>query len=119
MRRLNRYVEERAPWQLARDPETAAALDETLASLAEGLRAVSVLLHPYMPGERREAAPGARCARGRRTPCSVCGARERAAGQPLEPLFPKRSSWVIDSHTHLELCEPPDAELVAAAMERG
>jgi TatD DNase family protein len=26
---------------------------------------------------------------------------------------------VIDSHTHLELCEPPDAELVAAAAEAG
>jgi methionyl-tRNA synthetase len=36
VRRLNRYVEERAPWQLARDPGTAAALEETLASLVEG-----------------------------------------------------------------------------------
>jgi TatD DNase family protein len=26
---------------------------------------------------------------------------------------------VIDSHTHLDLCEPPDAELVAAAAEQG
>jgi TatD DNase family protein len=26
---------------------------------------------------------------------------------------------VIDSHTHLELCEPPDAELVAAAADNG
>jgi TatD DNase family protein len=26
---------------------------------------------------------------------------------------------VIDSHTHLSLCEPPDAELVAAAVEAG
>ncbi len=26
---------------------------------------------------------------------------------------------MIDSHTHLELCEPPDAELVAAAAEVG
>jgi len=26
---------------------------------------------------------------------------------------------VIDSHTHLELCEPPDAELVEAAAEAG
>src|SRR2546421_1777693 len=49
VRRLNRYVEERAPWELARDTSTAGELDQTLASLAEGLRAVSVLLHPYMP----------------------------------------------------------------------
>jgi TatD DNase family protein len=26
---------------------------------------------------------------------------------------------VVDSHTHLEFCEPPDAELVEAAAERG
>jgi TatD DNase family protein len=26
---------------------------------------------------------------------------------------------VIDSHTHLELCDPPDADLVAAAVEAG
>jgi TatD DNase family protein len=26
---------------------------------------------------------------------------------------------VIDSHTHLELCEPPDTELVAAAVDAG
>jgi TatD DNase family protein len=26
---------------------------------------------------------------------------------------------VIDSHTHLEMCEPPDAELVEAAAEQG
>jgi TatD DNase family protein len=26
---------------------------------------------------------------------------------------------VIDSHTHLDLCEPPDTELVAAALEAG
>ena len=26
---------------------------------------------------------------------------------------------MIDSHTHLELCEPPDSELVAGASEAG
>jgi len=49
VRRLNRYVEERAPWQLAKDDAAAGELDVTLRSLAEGLRVVTVLLHPYMP----------------------------------------------------------------------
>jgi methionyl-tRNA synthetase len=49
VRRLNRYVEERAPWQLAKDEARADALDVTLRSLAEGLRVVTVLLHPYIP----------------------------------------------------------------------
>jgi methionyl-tRNA synthetase len=89
VRRLNRYVEETAPWQLARDPADADKLDQSLASLAEGLRVVSVLLHPYMPAstERLLAALGApntsydRAVFGERG----SGARVRA----LEPLFPK------------------------------
>jgi methionyl-tRNA synthetase len=49
VRRLNRYVEESAPWQLAKDDAAAQQLDVTLRSLAEGIRAVTVLLHPYIP----------------------------------------------------------------------
>jgi methionyl-tRNA synthetase len=49
VRRLNQYVEECAPWQLAKDEARAAELDVTLRSLAEGLRTVTVLLHPYLP----------------------------------------------------------------------
>jgi methionyl-tRNA synthetase len=49
VRRLNRYVEERAPWQLAKDPAESARLQTTLRSLAEGLRVLTVLLSAYMP----------------------------------------------------------------------
>jgi methionyl-tRNA synthetase len=53
VRRLNRYVEEQAPWKLAKeaaaDPAAAAALDATLGDLAEGLRLLSVLLYPFIP----------------------------------------------------------------------
>ena len=49
VRRLNRYVEERAPWQLAKDAARAGELDTALRSLAEGVRVVTVLLHPYLP----------------------------------------------------------------------
>jgi methionyl-tRNA synthetase len=76
VRRLNRYVEERAPWQLARDPADAGKLDETLASLVEGLRTVNTLLEPYMPGTSTKL----RAALG--SPGGAVAA--------LEPLFPKR-----------------------------
>jgi methionyl-tRNA synthetase len=90
VRRLNRYVEERAPWQLARDPDAADALDETLASLAEGLRVVSVLLHPYMPASTARlleaiGAPGSDYVGASLAP-HVTGGSVSA----LEPLFPKR-----------------------------
>jgi methionyl-tRNA synthetase len=67
VRRLNRYVEEQAPWKLAKEADSdpaagaaapggtdtaaaaAAALDATLWDLAEGLRLLSVLLHPFVP----------------------------------------------------------------------
>jgi methionyl-tRNA synthetase len=48
VRRLNRYVEEQAPWTLAKEGNDER-LDEALYGLAEGIRVVSVLLHPYMP----------------------------------------------------------------------
>jgi methionyl-tRNA synthetase len=77
VRRLNRYVEEQAPWQLAKDPAAADALDRTLASLVEGLRTVNVMLEPYMPAttEKLRSALGS----------------PGGSVSSLEPLFPKRS----------------------------
>ena len=76
VRRLNRYVEEQAPWKLAKAATAAteaaataaeaapaeaeagatgpamtadAALDSTLWDLAEGLRLLSVILYPFIP----------------------------------------------------------------------
>jgi methionyl-tRNA synthetase len=89
VRRLNRYVEERAPWQLARDPAAAGALDQTLASLVEGLRVVSVLLYAYMPAtvEKLLGALGAPDLALE----SAAFAAHGPGGQvtPIEPLFPK------------------------------
>jgi methionyl-tRNA synthetase len=88
VRRLNRYVEQQAPWKLAREPERAADLDRVLASLAEGLRVLAVLLWPYLPAscERLLAALGA--------PDLALAGAELGAGslervQALEALFPK------------------------------
>jgi methionyl-tRNA synthetase len=60
IKRLNRYVQDEQPWQLAKDPAQAERLDQVLFTLAEGLRVVSVLLHPFMPrsAERLLAALG-------------------------------------------------------------
>jgi methionyl-tRNA synthetase len=50
IKRLNRYVQDEQPWQLAKDEAEADRLEQVLYSLAEGLRVVSVLLHPFIPG---------------------------------------------------------------------
>jgi methionyl-tRNA synthetase len=77
VRRLNRYVEETAPWQLARDPADADRLDGALATLVEGLRTVNVMLEPFMP----ESTAKLRAALG----------APGGAVTALEPLFPKRA----------------------------
>lgn len=48
---LNRYVEIRAPWKLAKsdDPADRALLETTLSTIAEGLRLANVFLQPVMP----------------------------------------------------------------------
>lgn len=55
VRRLNQLVEERKPWELAKDEANSTALDQALVSLVEGLRAALILLWPYIPGKATEA----------------------------------------------------------------
>ena len=91
VRRLNRYVEEQAPWQLAKDPARAEDLDRVLATLAEGLRVVSVLLHPYLPEAtlkllRAIGGPSLSFADAR------FGGGSIGQVQKLEPLFPKKDA---------------------------
>jgi methionyl-tRNA synthetase len=90
VRELNRYVEEQAPWQLARDPGRAGELDRTLFDLADGLRAVAVALAAYLP----ETSPRILAALGQ--PAGVewekvaYGLAAAASGvAPAEPLFPR------------------------------
>jgi methionyl-tRNA synthetase len=88
VRRLNRYVEEQAPWTLAKDDARAGDLDRVLASLSEGLRVVAVMLHPWLPETtgRLLAALGSE-------DISLEGSRMQAGrlGQvsQLDQLFPK------------------------------
>ena len=90
MRRLNRYVEEQAPWKLAKDPARADELSAVLRSLAEGLRVVTVLLHPYLPQSTTKLleALGAPDTTDRVGAASAAArAAPRSATSP--PLFPK------------------------------
>jgi methionyl-tRNA synthetase len=90
VRRLNRYVEERAPWQLAKEPAQTDQLEETLASLHEGVRALSVLLHPFMPvaTETLLEACGAPDTAYAAADFAPTGSGARV--QTIAPLFPKR-----------------------------
>jgi methionyl-tRNA synthetase len=90
VRRLNRYVEERAPWQLAKDDARAEELDRVLATLVVGLRVLGVLLYPYMPSSADKLLGALGC-EDRSLECARWDSTQ-ALGQPigtLESLFPK------------------------------
>jgi methionyl-tRNA synthetase len=87
VRRLNQYVEESRPWDLAKDENEAEHLQTVLYNLAEGLRVTTLLLVPYLPGATAKLLgaleePGVELAEF----------GSRAGGQRIEklpPLFPK------------------------------
>lgn len=47
--RSNKYIDETAPWALAKDPSKAARLQAVMYNLAEVLRIVAILISPFMP----------------------------------------------------------------------
>jgi methionyl-tRNA synthetase len=54
--RANVFVEEQAPWTLAKDPARADELDATLSALAHALATLTTLLAPVMPLAMHELA---------------------------------------------------------------
>ena len=54
VRRLNRYFNDQEPWRLAREPESRPRLATVLYNVVEGVRIVSALLAPAMPGKAQE-----------------------------------------------------------------
>ena len=48
--RANQYVDQTAPFKLAKDPAQSQRLDEVLYNLTETCRVLAVLLQPFLPG---------------------------------------------------------------------
>ena len=53
VRRGNQFVEERQPWQLAKDPAERPRLAATMYQLAETVRLAGLYIEPFMPGSGR------------------------------------------------------------------
>jgi methionyl-tRNA synthetase len=89
--KLNQRIVTHAPWEMAKDPHQASRLDALLYDLLEGVRLISLLVHPVMPRAAgrifrmlglpdRDPGPGD-LEWGRLEPGSALGA--------IEPLFPR------------------------------
>ena len=90
IQRANQYVEQSAPWKLAKDPADAARLDAVLGTLAESIRRIAVLIGAFLPhtSERIFAQLGVPAQRLLAE--AVFG--ESLAGKMLQvpqPLFPR------------------------------
>ncbi|MDD7512007.1 MAG: methionine--tRNA ligase [Peptostreptococcaceae bacterium] len=48
VRRANKYIDEKMPWALAKDPEQKDNLDTCLHNLSESIRIISILIYPFM-----------------------------------------------------------------------
>jgi len=92
--RANQYVDQTAPFKLAKDPSKGDCLDEVLYNLAETCRMLAVLLWPFLPGTSAKIY----------TQLGLAGAPDRAAdarwgelpaghaiGAPA-PLFPRKET---------------------------
>ncbi len=90
VRRLNRYVEEQRPWEIAKDDARADELRGVLYDLADGLRAVAVAVSPYLPA----TAPKILEALGQEVDLSWDNVRPGRTADvdsvaAAEPLFPR------------------------------
>ncbi|MEI7533364.1 MAG: methionine--tRNA ligase [Verrucomicrobiae bacterium] len=90
--RANKYVDETAPFKLAKDPAQAQRLDEVLYNLAESCRVLAVLLNPFLPGTSAKiyAQLGLTNAPDKLADASWGGLQAgHTIGEPA-PLFPRK-----------------------------
>ena len=88
IQRANRFIEEKRPWDLAKDPAKRGELEEMFRELLAVLRASGVVLTPFMPRKMAEMLVplGAEKLTMNDLPEKAAGAT--ALAQPV-PLFPR------------------------------
>jgi methionyl-tRNA synthetase len=95
IRRANRLVEEKAPWNLAKDPARAPELDALLTTLVVALQHTALMLYPVMPakaGEVWETLRSSPALEKVRLPKAGALLGAPASAEPIgasKPLFPR------------------------------
>ena len=56
LKACNKYIDDTAPWVLAKNPDDKGKLATVLANLVEGIRVADVLLYPYIPDSSDKVA---------------------------------------------------------------
>ena len=116
--RANKYIDETAPWALAKDPSKKAELDAVLYHLAESLRIISGLISPFLPQTAPKIRQQLGCVDALAAPSlddlKIWG--RLPAGQKIsaaEPLFPR-----IETEEGSTAPTPPAAKLHAPQTKK-
>lgn len=116
--RANKYIDETAPWALAKDPSKKAELAAVLYHLAESLRIISGLISPFLPQTAPKIRQQLGCVDALAAPSlddlKVWG--RLPAGQKIgaaEPLFPR-----IETEEGSTAPTPPAAKLHAPQTKK-
>ena len=111
--RTNKYIDETAPWVLAKDEGNAPRLGRVMYNLCEALRHISVMLAPFLPDTSDKIAAVLGLSDGQRTWQSLekwgalCPTAEIGK---TEPIFPR-----IDAAKELAELEAAEAKTKAEA----
>lgn len=116
--RANKYIDETAPWALAKDPAKKAELAAVLYHLAESLRIISGLISPFLPQTAPKIRQQLGCVDALAAPSlddlKIWG--RLPAGQKIgaaEPLFPR-----IETEEGSTAPTPPAAKLHAPQTKK-
>jgi methionyl-tRNA synthetase len=133
--KLDKFIVERAPWKMARQPEAQAELDATLYTAAEALRIATVLLSPVLP----QSAPKIWAHLGMTQPLESARLATLAWGQlpagqkigEVSPVFPRieakeaiakmqelEAVVTAEQNVMLGKAPKPDAPAAAPASDR-
>ena len=111
--RTNKYIDETAPWVLAKDEGNAPRLGRVMYNLCEALRHISVMLAPFLPDTSDKIAAILGLSDGQRTWQSLekwGGLCATAEIGKTEPIFPR-----IDAAKELAELEAAEAKTKAEA----
>jgi methionyl-tRNA synthetase len=126
VRLVNRYVDEQAPWALARDPAHRRQLDTVLYNQVESLRIIALLLFPVMPHTAasmwRQLGIQHDIATQHLATATVWGGtRPGTPIQPGEQLFPRidtgRSTATIEHTADMADLPTPEVPSVTVSFE--
>ena len=114
VQRANKYIDETAPWVLAKSAETMPRLNTVLFNLCSALHAVAAFLQPYLPNTAPKMADQLGLTAGELDALlredTVAEVRGTYTVHKGEALFPR-----IDVKKELEYLEAEDARQKAAA----